>query len=491
MATKYGPKNELTVTDNDGRTWNARTVISYTQTSLTETSITYNVNYGVDFDPVRGSSLRRRSLRARSSVPGDTQTTFKDNFTTTSSPYWFYETSTTLGRTTSAQEFYATLCITKLTAEFYNSGSSGITDIKKYTRTNGSSESEELRATLSSPALNTYTVSFDANGHGTAPESQTVYYGYTATKPTELYATGWKFEGWYTEPTCVNYWSFSTVVTGNTKLYAKWTPRTYYIYYDDNGGTGTVHRTVQSKRYDRDVTLHSTTADGFEKVDTTDTGAIREYVIKSKGGWLSNYNSRVFNPGATLGGSTIAQDITMTAQWEPKYIYPTIKNLTAIRTATATSDDEDDDGEYLRISFDWTGYSSNNGSSFTTPTCEITVDGNTETVTLTGSSPNNFVYRPTNPSIFSSDETHTVSVLIYNSASDKYKASASIVIPTAILPIDLYGKDSAVYMGIMHPYVTGQVLTVPDLYIDTENPTGIDAEIRTVLNSLGWSDVLS
>ena len=68
-----------------------------------------------------------------------------------------------------------------------------------------------------------WTVTFDANGHGTAPAAQTVTDGGTAVKPADPTETGWTFGGWYTDAACTAAFDFSTPVTGNLKLFAKWT----------------------------------------------------------------------------------------------------------------------------------------------------------------------------------------------------------------------------------------------------------------------------
>ncbi|MBQ6261636.1 MAG: InlB B-repeat-containing protein, partial [Firmicutes bacterium] len=68
-----------------------------------------------------------------------------------------------------------------------------------------------------------FTVSFSANGHGTAPATQTVKSGGRASKPADPAEEGWIFGGWYTESSCVNAYDFGTAVTKNTRLYAKWT----------------------------------------------------------------------------------------------------------------------------------------------------------------------------------------------------------------------------------------------------------------------------
>ena len=67
------------------------------------------------------------------------------------------------------------------------------------------------------------TVTFNANGHGTNPASQTLWSDYDkATEPTPPTATLYVFRGWFTEAECINQWDFNTVVPGDMTLYAKW-----------------------------------------------------------------------------------------------------------------------------------------------------------------------------------------------------------------------------------------------------------------------------
>ena len=77
----------------------------------------------------------------------------------------------------------------------------------------------------------TYSVTFDANGHGTAPNDQEIEDGEKATEPTAPSEKGYTFGGWYKEDACTNAWNFaSDVVTGETTLFAKWTPNTNTKY---------------------------------------------------------------------------------------------------------------------------------------------------------------------------------------------------------------------------------------------------------------------
>lgn len=71
-----------------------------------------------------------------------------------------------------------------------------------------------------------YTVTFDANGHGTAPDSIQVNAGekISADELKTLEADGWTFGGWYKEAGTENAWNAETdVVNADTTLYAKWT----------------------------------------------------------------------------------------------------------------------------------------------------------------------------------------------------------------------------------------------------------------------------
>lgn len=78
---------------------------------------------------------------------------------------------------------------------------------------------------------NDYEVSF-VTEHGKAPTSQNVPYNGTATDPGKLTEEGYTFIGWYTDHTCTTEFDFSTPITGDTKVYAKWeknAPNTYAL----------------------------------------------------------------------------------------------------------------------------------------------------------------------------------------------------------------------------------------------------------------------
>lgn len=68
---------------------------------------------------------------------------------------------------------------------------------------------------------NDYYVSFFTE-HGDPPTSQNVKYNGTAKDPGKLSEEGYTFGGWYTDETYKTKFDFSTAITGDTKVYAKW-----------------------------------------------------------------------------------------------------------------------------------------------------------------------------------------------------------------------------------------------------------------------------
>lgn len=95
----------------------------------------------------------------------------------------------------------------------------------------------------------TYTVSYNNNGHGTAPTAEAdIPEGGYATKPADPSETGYTFGGWFTEKECTNEWDFAVnTVNDNVTLYAKWTANSYTVSFDSNGATsGTAPSSIPS-----------------------------------------------------------------------------------------------------------------------------------------------------------------------------------------------------------------------------------------------------
>ena len=80
-----------------------------------------------------------------------------------------------------------------------------------------------------------YTVSFNSNG-GSAVASQHVIYNGTATAPVAPIRPGYTFDGWYSNAALTTSFSFSTPITSDITLYAKWTVSHAFLL-KNNGGS--------------------------------------------------------------------------------------------------------------------------------------------------------------------------------------------------------------------------------------------------------------
>ena len=89
----------------------------------------------------------------------------------------------------------------------------------------------------------TCTVTFDVQGHGTAPDAQIVNSGEQAPKPADPTAEGYTFGGWYTDAACTDAYDFNAAVPADITLYAQWTANTtttnvvYFVNKDKKPGT--------------------------------------------------------------------------------------------------------------------------------------------------------------------------------------------------------------------------------------------------------------
>ncbi|MDR0523841.1 MAG: InlB B-repeat-containing protein [Candidatus Methanoplasma sp.] len=89
----------------------------------------------------------------------------------------------------------------------------------------------------------TRTVTFDPmGGHilwGGGQNTMSVDHGSLLVIPWEdgPWKAGHVFGGWYRDDSCIEPWNFSTPVTADVTLYAKWTPEKRTVTFNGNGGT--------------------------------------------------------------------------------------------------------------------------------------------------------------------------------------------------------------------------------------------------------------
>lgn len=147
-----------------------------------------------------------------------------------------------------------------------------------------------------------YTLSFNSNG-GSMVTALEIKEGETATQPSDPTRTNFDFEGWYTDSTLTNPFSFSTKITADTLLHAKWesTVIEYTITFDSNSGTSVSTQTIEE-----------------DKLATKPTDPTRtDY---SFGGW---YTDSDFSTAWSFSSDKVTEDITLYAKWNPVILHTT------------------------------------------------------------------------------------------------------------------------------------------------------------------------
>ena len=173
--------------------------------------------------------------------------------------------------------------------------------------------------------LNTFTVTFNKNGGNTpSPASKSVTQGSTYGTLATCTRTGYTLKGLYTASSGGTKITSSTTVnlTGNQILYAQWTPITYTIAYNANGGTGT---TVSSSHtYDQAKNL---TANGFSKFGYTFQGWATS-LDRANAGTVDYADKASVSNRSTTSGATV----NLYAVWKiytKVYIYTNKKDGTS------------------------------------------------------------------------------------------------------------------------------------------------------------------
>ena len=174
-----------------------------------------------------------------------------------------------------------------------------------------------------------YTISFDVNGgfSDTVPASVIKTYGSTVTLPTQKPKYyGYKFEGWYLNPegTGTKFeagGSFSSGITADTTLYAKWTKQTEYMmeYSSFQTDTSTFLRSSLKRNQISSITF----IPGFESATGTITDASRDANNTVKM-WYGNPNADGYYDvyiGAKHGIVTLSS---------AEYLFSEMTNLTTI-----------------------------------------------------------------------------------------------------------------------------------------------------------------
>ena len=193
-------------------------------------------------------------------------------------------------------------------------------------------------------SIKRYMVTFNPNNGSTATIAK-VNYRATVAKPSpDPERTGYSFDGWYTDEDLRNGYDFSTPVTADVTLHAKWILRSYQLDYRSDG---TVVKTVQ-------VPFGSTLAGDYAAPSLEKEG----YTLQS---WKNDTADWNF-----VAGTMPAKPLTLIAAWEP-VSYRAVFNgnggsladggVTSSQTLVFDRAENLDAGVYMRLGYAFKGWS--------------------------------------------------------------------------------------------------------------------------------------
>lgn len=170
-------------------------------------------------------------------------------------------------------------------------------------------------------AQKTYTVTFEMNGHGVAPQAITgLTEGSTIRKPADPKAENFIFNGWFKDDSLSDEWNFATdKVTSDITLYASWADA-YTVTFEMNGHG--------------DAPQPVTGLAAGSTVDKPDDPVAENFVFN---GW---YKDELLTVKWNFATDTVSENLTIYAGW---------KGIHAV-SAEAPFNVEVNDLEYFSIS---------------------------------------------------------------------------------------------------------------------------------------------
>ncbi|MBR4790225.1 MAG: InlB B-repeat-containing protein [Treponema sp.] len=156
--------------------------------------------------------------------------------------------------------------------------------------------------TLTAHWTQCFVVTFDSNG-GSSVSTQAVEDQSNATEPSAPTKSGYYFGGWYKEAALNNEFNFTTPITDNITLYAKWDPRSdtnYYIKHYKQKTIGTDYELAETETRqgttDQTTTITSSDAKTYTGFNVSSTNTIQNVTITGNGEAVVNiyYDRRTF-----------------------------------------------------------------------------------------------------------------------------------------------------------------------------------------------------
>jgi len=145
-----------------------------------------------------------------------------------------------------------------------------------------------------------FTVTFNSNG-GNNVGTQSVLSGRKAIRPENPIRNGYTFAGWYGDQGLSALYDFSSSVTRNVNLYAKWDIIRFTVTFHANEGNGNAPSEITAN-YNSGITLPAN--HGLTKTGHT------------FGGWNTDASGTGINYSASSNYMVIG-DVTLFAQWNP------------------------------------------------------------------------------------------------------------------------------------------------------------------------------
>lgn len=157
--------------------------------------------------------------------------------------------------------------------------------------------------------LNTYTVQFDGNGASTSVAPVQVQHGKTIAQPDTPMNIGRAFAGWYTARTGGARFDFTTPVTGNMTLYARWN-RMDFADVQQGGANPTPHAADIQWLADNGISK------GWQEPDGTSTFRGMNPVVRQD---MAAFLKRLADAAGKSGGVKPKADFTDVTVGQPPH----------------------------------------------------------------------------------------------------------------------------------------------------------------------------
>ncbi len=152
-----------------------------------------------------------------------------------------------------------------------------------------------------------FILTFNANGGICDVENKLLYHSHSYGDLPVPIKAGYTFKGWYTSATGGNKISSTTIISdGNVTVYAQWTPITYTVRFNANGGQGTMSDMIYV--YDEFMALKT-------NAFTYEDGYIFAGWSLEENGEIVHLNGQLVKNLATTQGEVV----TLYAQWTDNY----------------------------------------------------------------------------------------------------------------------------------------------------------------------------